>query len=361
MPDGSTRLCTPHEFPAAHDQLFINLGDGRFEDRSQSAGIEVPEGKGLGLVVGPFDSTGRLNVFVANDAVPNFYFANLNAKRGDSPQFEERGYLSGLAVDADGQPQACMGVAAGDANGDGLLDLYVTNFRNESNTLYLQQRDGGFVDATRSSGLREPSYAMLGFGTQFLDADLDGWQDLIVTNGHVGNLKHHGVPYEMPPQFYRNLGKGTFVELPASTLGSFFSGKYLGRGLARLDWNRDGRDDFAISHVNSSAALVTNQTITAGHFLIVQLVGVESDRDAIGSIVTVHEGSRRFVRHLTAGDGYQACNQRQLVFGLGGCDAIHELEVQWPTGKIQRFPSVPVDCAVLLIEGRIEQTVLSNP
>jgi tetratricopeptide (TPR) repeat protein len=361
MPDGSTRLCTPHEFPAAHDQLFINLGDGRFEDRSQSAGIEVPEGKGLGLVVGSFDYSGRLGLFVANDAVPNFFFANVTAKRGDSPQFEERGYLKGLAVDADGQPQACMGVAAGDANGDGLLDLYVTNFRNESNTLYLQQLDSGFVDATRSSGLREPSFAMLGFGTQFLDADLDGWQDLIVTNGHVGNLKHHGVPYEMPPQFYRNLGKGNFVELPASTLGPFFNGQYLGRGLARLDWNRDGRDDFAISHVNSSAALVTNQTINTGHFLTVQLVGVESDRDAIGSIVTVHTGHRRFVQHLTAGDGYQACNQRQMVFGLGESETIDRLEVQWPIGKIQRFASVAVDCAVLLIEGRFEQTVISNP
>ncbi len=361
MPDGSTRLCTPHEFPAAHDQLFINLGDGRFQDQSQSAGIEAPEGKGLGLVVGSFDSSGRLSLFVANDAVPNFYFANVTAKRGDSPQFEERGYLSGLAVDADGQPQACMGVAAGDANGDGLLDLYVTNFRNESNTLYLQQSDGGFIDATRSSGLREPSFAMLGFGTQFLDADLDGWQDLIVTNGHVGNLKHHGVPYEMPPQFYRNLGKGSFAELPASTLGSFFSGQYLGRGLARLDWNRDGRDDFAISHVNSSAALVTNQTITAGHFLTVQLRGVESDRDAIGSIVTVHAGPQRLVQHLTAGDGYQACNQRQLIFGLGDFNAIDSLEVQWPTGKIQRVTPVPIDGTLLLIEGKNDTTVISNP
>ena len=361
MPDGSTRLCTPHEFPAAHDQLFINLGDGRFEDRSQLAGIEVPEGKGLGLVVGPFDSSGRLSLFVANDALPNFYFDNVTAKRGDSPQFEERGYLTGLAVDADGQPQACMGVAAGDANGDGRLDLYVTNFRNESNTLYLQQMEGGFVDATRSCGLREPSFAMLGFGTQFLDADLDGWQDLIVTNGHVGNLKHHGVPYEMPPQFYRNLGKGTFVELPPSTLGPFFSGQYLGRGLARLDWNRDGRADFAISHVNSSAAVVTNQTISAGHFLTVQLVGVESDRDAIGSIVTVHAGQRQFVNFLTAGDGYQACNQRHLLIGLGDCGAIDSLEVRWPTGKVQHWASVPIDCDVLLIESRIDMTIICHP
>ena len=358
MADGSTRLCTPHEFPAAHDQLFVNLGDGRFEDQSRSAGIEVPEGKGLGVVVGPLDASGRLSLFVANDAVPNFALMNLTSQRGDRAQFEDRGYLMGLAVDADGQPQACMGVAAGDPNGDGRLDLYVTNFRNESNTLYLQQPDGGFVDMTRPSGLREPSYAMLGFGTQFLDADLDGWQDLVVTNGHVGNLKHHGVPYEMAPQFFRNLGNARFVEVTASSLGPFFQGEYLGRGLSRLDWNRDGREDFAVSHLNSPAALVTNQSVRSGRFLAVQLCGVESDRDAIGSIVTVHVGDRKLVRHLTTGDGYQACNQRQLIFGLNDAEIVDRLDVQWPSGKTQQLTWLPVNCALLLIEGRLGWTII---
>ena len=361
MPDGSSRLCTPHEFAAAHDQLFVNREDGRFEDQSQSAGIEVPEGKGLGVVAGSFDRSGGVNLFVANDAVPNFYFVNTTPRRGERPQLEERGYVSGLAVDADGQSQACMGVAAGDANGDGLLDLFITNFRNESNTLYLQQPGRGFVDATRSSGLREPSFAMLGFGTQFLDADLDGWQDLVLTNGHVGNLKHHGVAYEMPPQFFRNLGTATFVELPASALGPFFAGNYLGRGLARLDWNRDGREDFLVSHLKSPVALVTNETAPAGNFLVIQLCGVESNRDAIGSIVTVNAGTRRLVRHLTAGDGYQACNQRQLVFGLGDATAIDGIEVYWPTGKSQRFTSPTINTTLLLIEGRHAGIVMQRP
>ena len=360
MSNGSPRLCAPHDFPAAPDQLFINQGDGRFEDQSATSGIEVPEGKGLGVVAASLDRSAFPNVFVANDAVPNFYFHNVTPL-GGAVRFEERGYLSGLAVDADGQAQACMGVAAGDANGDGRWDLFVTNFRNESNTLYLQQPDGSFTDATRQSGLREPSFAMLGFGTQFLDADLDGWEDLVLTNGHVGNLKHHGVPYEMPPQFFHNLGQGRFVELTPTTVGPFFAGKYLGRGLARIDWNRDGREDFVVAHLKSPVAVVTNQTSESGNFLTVRLSGVESSRDAIGSQVTVVTRERTLVRQLTAGDGYQASNQRQLIFGLGQATAIEHLDVRWPSGQLQSFTQIPVNSEILLIEGNAVATVLAKP
>lgn len=361
MPDGATRLCTPHEFMAAHDQLYVNLGDGRFADQSHISGIEVPEGKGLGVVAAAFDASTRVSLFVANDAVPNFYLLNSTGARGSQTRFDEQGFVSGLAVDGDGQSQACMGVAAGDPNGDGLLDLLVTNFRNESNTLYLQQPGGIFIDGTRPSGLREPSFAMLGFGTQFLDADLDGWEDLVVTNGHVGNLKHHGVPYEMRPQFFHNAGSGRFVELPAATVGPFFAGEYLGRGLARLDWNRDGRDDFCISHLKSPVALLTNKTPDHGHYLAVELRGTTSDRDAIGSIVTVTVGGRHLIRHLSSGDGYQASNQRRLVFGLHQADRIDGLEVRWPTGKPQEFSAPAIDTEVLLIEGRESTVAMPSP
>lgn len=360
MSDGSPRLCAPHDFPAAPDQLFINQGDGRFEDQSAASGIDVPEGKGLGVVAASLDRSAFPNVFVANDAVPNFYFHNVTPM-GGAVRFEERGYLSGLAVDADGQAQACMGVAAGDANGDGRWDLFVTNFRNESNTLYLQQSDGSFTDATRQSGLREPSFAMLGFGTQFLDADLDGWEDLVLTNGHVGNLKHHGVPYEMPPQFFHNLGQGRFVELTPTTVGPFFAGKYLGRGLARIDWNRDGREDFVVAHLKSPAAVVTNQSSESGKFLTVRLSGVESSRDAIGSQVTVVTKERTLVRQLMSGDGYQASNQRQLIFGLDQSTVIEHLDVRWPSGRLQSFKQIPVNSEILLIEGNAVATVFSRP
>lgn len=365
MPDGSTRLCTPHEFPAAHDQLYVNLGDGRFADQSQMAGIEVPEGKGLGVVAAIFDAANpggiHPGIFVANDTVPNFYFLNTATARGQPAHFQEQAFVNGLAVDGDGQPQACMGVAAGDPNGDGLLDLFVTNFHNESNTLYVQQPGGLFVDGTRRSGLREPSFAMLGFGTQFLDADLDGWEDLAVTNGHVGNLKHHGIPYEMRPQFFHNVGNGRFAELLPATVGPFFAGEYLGRGLARLDWNRDGRDDFVISHLKSPAELLTNTTSTTGHSLAIQLRGITTDRDAVGSIVTVTVGSRRLVRQLSSGDGYQASNQRQLVFGLDHAEQIDRLEVRWATGITQVFAAPAINTENLLIEGREAAVVLPRP
>lgn len=361
MADGSPRLCTPHEFPAAHDQLFINLGDGRFEDQSMVAGIEVPEGKGLGIVVGAFGHSSMPSIFVANDAVPNFLFANITSGRGQPVQFEERGFLMGVAVDAVGQSQACMGVAAGDANGDGLLDLYVSNFRNESNTLYVQREDGFFTDETRQYELREPSFRMLGFGTQFLDADLDGWQDLVLTNGHVGNLKHHGIAYEMPPQFFRNLHGERFVELPSASLGPFFSGEYLGRGLARGDWNRDGREDFVVTHLKSPAAFVINETSPRGNFLIVQLRGVESERDAIGSVVSVTAGGRKIVRHLTAGDGYMASNQRHLVFGLGGETSIEHIEIRWPNGRLQAVALPEINSEMLYIENRVTGIKIGPP
>ncbi len=352
LADGSPRLCTPHEFAAAEDQLHLNLGDGRFRDVSRDAGIEAPEGKGLGLVVADFGGSGRLDVFVANDSVPSFLFVNQTRQPADAPRFEERGFAAGVAVNGNGQPLAGMGVAAGDADGNGLVDLFVTTFRMEPKTLYLQQSGLLFIDGTEAAGLREPGFDMLGFGAQFIDADLDGRPDLVATNGHVGNLSQHGVPYQMPTQFFWNAGAGRFINVPAARLGPFFAGKYLGRGLARLDWNRDGREDFALSQLEMPAALVVNQTAAVGHFLTVQLRGVESSRDAVGAVVTLSTGGERQTQQLVAGDGYQASNQRQLVFGLGASDSIDEITVRWPSRLVQVLVGIPVDVEVTLIEGR---------
>jgi hypothetical protein len=245
-----------------------------------------------------------------------------------------------------------MGIAAGDADANGLVDLFVTNFADESDTLYLQQPGGLFIDMTRQAGLRSPSLFPLGFGTQFLDGDLDGLPDLVVSNGHVDDLRDVGQPYEMSPQYYRNVGGGRFEELEASSLGPFFEGKYLGRGLARLDWNRDGKEDFAVSHIGSPAALVVNRTEGAGHFVALQFRGVVSDRDAIGTTVRVTAAGQTRMLQLTAGDGYQASNQRRLVCGLGGAPLVEKLDVRWPSGILQSFTDLPADADFLLIEGR---------
>ncbi len=181
----------------------------------------------------------------------------------------------------------------------------------------MQQPQGLYRDASRQSGLSEPSLSLLGFGTQFLDAELDGWPDLVVTNGHIDDFSFRGDPFLMRPQFFSNRGDARFEEATPATLGPWFATEQLGRGLAVLDWNRDGLEDFVVSHIDSPAALLTNRTGSAGRSLAVQLRGTQSARDAIGATVEVKSGDRTWTRQLTAGDGYQACNERRLVFGLG--------------------------------------------
>ena len=349
-----TGICPPAVFDAEQDRCYLNLADGRFQDVTDSCGIDVPHGKGLGIVAfaaGAGDSSG-LNLFVANDAVANFYFQNQTARGDHALKFEEQALSTGLAFNQDGRAEACMGIAANDVNQDGLTDFLVTNFHLESNTLYLQQPGGYFIDGTRSSGLRDASLPFLGFGTQFLDAELDGHPDLIVANGHVDDYAHAGIPYRMRPQYFRNLNVGRFEEITDAALGSWFSAPCLGRSVARLDWNRDGREDFIVSSLDAPVALLSNETSVTGTFLAVQLRGVISGRDAIGAQVRVEAGGATHVRQLTAGDGYLASNQRQLIFGLGNSDRVDSLSVKWPSGMEQTFRDIAVNRDVLIVEGR---------
>ena len=344
------RSCDPKTFPACPDRLLLNLGDGRFADVTEPAGITAPDGNGLGIVASNFDGSGRLSLFVANDGTNNHFYSNVTSSPAGPPRFEERALIAGLAVDRAGLPQACMGVAADDIDGDGALDLFVTNFHNESNTLYRQLPYGGFEDATIDARLRDAGYQLLGFGTQFFDADLDGWSDLIITNGHVDDYRFKGDAYHMPPQFHKNIG-GRFQELSSETLGPFFAGEYLGRGLSLLDWNGDGREDVVINHLDAPSALLTNHS-DAGHWLGIRLVATRTARDAIGSIVTVESTNGRRVRHLTAGDGYLASNERRLTFGLGAANRVKSLAVLWPSGASEHFDGLDAGGEFLLVEGR---------
>lgn len=349
---GLARVCSPLNFRPERDRLFLNSGDGQFEEVGQSVGIGEPSGKGLGVVAADFDGTGRLSLFVANDLEANSYFHNETSRRSpEPPVFVEQGLQIGLAFDEGGRAQACMGVAAGDANGDGILDLFTTNYYLESNTLYAGQDNGLFADVTRKTGLRDPGYHMLGFGTQFLDFDLDGALDLVVANGHLDDFTHENTPFRMPPQAFRNVGASHFVELKSAELGSYFQQPCLGRGLARLDWNRDGLEEFAVSHLDRPFALLTNRTGRPGHYLTITLHGRSSSRDAIGTIVTASIGGKLIVRQLTAGDGYMASNQREVTFGLGSSTQIDRLVVRWPSGQTQSFDSLTSNQHVVLVEG----------
>lgn len=348
------RTCSPTVFAAEQDRLYLNLGDGRFEDISDRAGIRAPDGKGLGIAAGDFDGSGRLSLYVANDTTANFLFLNRTTNAGDIPTFAEEAILRGCALDSDGRAQASMGIAVDDADGDGLLDLYITNFHKEYNVMYRQLPGGMFADVSNTSGLKPDDLVLLGFGTQFVDGDLDGWPDLVVANGSVDDFGDHGLPFRMRAQYFANRGGGRFVELPSEQLGEYFQRDLLGRSMAKLDWNRDGREDVVISHLDTPAALVTNTTPSAGRFLAIELRGVLSNRDAIGALVQVTQGGIRRSKQLTAGDGYQASNERRLIFGLGNAESVDEFLVRWPSGGTQVFTDLKAGIEYLLIEGRSE-------
>jgi tetratricopeptide (TPR) repeat protein len=357
--NGKKRLdpCVPLEFPMAKSHLWLNRGDGRFEDVSAAAGIALPNGKGTSVLAADVNGSGKLDLLVGNQGNPNFFFKNA-AKRGERPRFVDQGLSSGFALGFDGSPRYSYGLAAGDFNGDGLLDVHGTSTTEEADTVFLQQKNGVFVDAVRAAGLYEPTYLKNSFGTQTIDGDLDGVLDLFVVHGNVDDLSSEYLPFEMPPSYYKNDGKAHFTLVPEETLGPYFKSKYLGRSAAKLDWNRDGLEDVAISNLRAPAALLTNTTPHVGHHLTLRLVSTKSARDAIGTVVELTVGGKKLMRQLTAGDGFQASNERILVFGLGEKTAADSISIRWPSGQSQKLSSVPGDQEIVLIEGRGEPVVL---
>lgn len=350
---GTPRICPPIDFNAEYDKVYLNKGDGTFEDASERLGFRKQSGKGLGIVIADFDESNQLSVFVANDVVQNFYFRSTTDPDGNLI-YEEIGLLNGLATDGQGQSQACMGVAVDDANGDGRLDLFVTNFHEESNTLYIQQQAGLFGDLTARALLSEPSFLMLGFGTQFTDMDLDGRPDVVIANGHLVDETDLGVPYRMRPQAFRQLSSGQFDELPASETGDYFANPALGRGLALLDFNRDGKEDFAVTDLSRPASLVINESEGVGNWLSVRLISKSTARDPIGATVKVKcEDSLRY-RQLTSGSGYQASNESVLNFGLGDADIVQTLTVKWPSGVEQDYHGIRSGQHIVIVEGSSE-------
>ena len=347
---GKTRSCSPTEFDAQQDRLFLNLGNGQFQDATETMGIVAADGKGLGIVAADFEGAGKLSLFVANDMTANFYFTQSGGANSPA-RFAEQAVVRGLAYDREGKAQACMGVAVDDANQDGLVDLFVTNFYKESNTLYVQQAGGLFRDGTRQASLRQSSFNLLGFGTQFLDAQLDGHPDLVVANGHIDDFTYQDIPFEMQPQFLTNRN-GTYQET-GNQAGAYFERKLLGRGLATADLDRDGKADFVVSHLDAPVALLANTTTQTGNFLAIQLRSTTGQRDGIGATVTLVVGGdkpRKLVRQLTAGDGYQASNQRQMLIGVGTAKQIDALEVKWPSGRVDKYSKLPVNRQLMLIE-----------
>ena len=290
------------------------------------------------------DDDGRVDLFVANDSSANFLFRNIGGMR-----FEEVGHVAGVAGNASGAYQAGMGVAAGDLDGDGLIDLAVTNFYGESTTFYRNLGGGNFTDATAAVGLGVASRRLLGFGVAFLDADNDGRLDLASANGHVNDLRPN-YPYQMPAQLLTGGVDGRLTDV-SDRAGPPWTVLRMARGLAVGDLDNDGRLDVLILSHNQPLAYLHNRT-KGGRFLSLRLIGRQSNHDAVGAKVAVIAGGRRRVAQRIGGGSYQSASDPRLHFGLGKADRIEAIEITWPSGSVDRYSGLPADTGYLLREGQ---------
>ena len=349
-PNGEARGCLPSLFDPAHDEFLLNQGDGRFTRQTETSGLGELKGRGLGVLAADLDGHPGLEVFVSNDMTANHYLNIQSTETG--VRFTDIADGLGLARNGEGQVEACMGIAAADVSGDGALDLFVTNFFEETNTYYESQPGGFFRDQTRIAQLGAVSLKQLGFGTQAFDADLDGDWDLLVANGHVDDYRHSDIPWKMSADLMQNTGDAGFRQCSTDNLGGYGETGVLGRAMARVDWNRDGLPDAMITHLDRSPALLQNRTQTSHHSLSLRLTGTASNRPAVGAIMTVSLGAQDLVVQCVAGDGYYCSNDRTLLIGTGQLAVVPEVEIRWPSGIVQRFQNVPTDRRIRAIEGK---------
>ncbi|HEV3341637.1 MAG TPA: CRTAC1 family protein, partial [Pirellulales bacterium] len=344
-PEQKFNYCTPRPFAAVPDHLFRNDG-GRFVDITAEAGIVDPDGRGLGVVAADIDEDGRVDLFVANDTTANYLWHNLGGMK-----FDEVGFSNGVACNADGAFQAGMGTACGDLDADGRPDLFVTNFYGESTTYFRNLGGGMFSDQTSAFGLAGPSRFLLGFGITVFDCNNDGRLDLATANGHV-NDDRPDYPYDMPALLMVGGDDGHLIDVTQAA-GTPWTVPRIGRGLAAGDIDNDGRVDVIILPQKSPLAYFHNET-SAAHFVTFQLEGTKSNRDGIGAVVTVTAGGRQRRAWRSGGGSYQSASDPRLHFGLGKESRVDNVEVRWPSGRVDRFASLEADRGYRLREGAAE-------
>ena len=341
--------CHPRYQMHELDILFRNGGDGSFEDISDEAGLTSETARaGLGVFVFDPDNDGDLDFYVANDTVHNQLW--VNSGKGT---FTDDALLSGVAVNGFGVAEAGMGVNGGDVDGDGRIDLFVTNYFNESNTLY--RNDGfAFTDVTAEFGLGAPSKQRLGFGTSFLDVNNDGWLDIFVANGHVQSyppeLEKH-TPFAQSPQLFLNQNGRRFEEVSLDA-GPYFQKRVVGRSSGVADFNRDGMTDIAVQQLNDVPAILRNDSEPAHNSVSIELIGTSSDRDAIGARIEVKLGDRSIVRLCNGSTSYLASDERRTVIGIGTHESLKTVTVRWPSGLRESWRSLGTQGVQKLIEGR---------
>jgi hypothetical protein len=343
--EGYRMYCHPTIFDGKADRLFHNNGNGTFSDVSKQAGIANPAGKGLGVTFCDFNRDGLTDIYVANDTVRNFLYRNTG-----TGTFVDEAYRAGVGFDPNGKPRAGMGTDCADVDGNGLPDLFVTNFSEELNGLFVNQGDGIFEEVTTKAGLGS-SFLPLGFGTKLFDADNDGDADIYVTNGHViDNVKLYrpNLTYAQKDLLYENLGAGKFRDVSAQG-GAALQVTRVGRGLAVGDFDNDGNLDVVISSVNMRPVLLKNQGVRAGSWIMIRAKGKKSNAFGLGTTVTLETSLGKQVKEITNVASYLSSNDIRLHFGLGTAKIIQRIELAWPSGTKQVLTNVAIN-QILVIE-----------
>jgi hypothetical protein len=340
-PDGRRDYCGPEDFPAQPDRLYRNNGDGTFTDVARAAGIDLPEGRGLGVVVADLTGDARPDVFVANDGTACWLFENLGGLR-----FREVAGSAGLAFDGQGQALSGMGASVGDLDGDGRSDLAVTNFLGRPTVAFRSLGAGSFVDASAPLGLSTATRGVLGFGLGLVDLDADGRLDLVQVNGHVLDRARLGVPFAMRPTLLQG-ARDRFEDASAGS-APWSTRPVLGRGLAVGDLDGDGRPDLVVNALDAPAAVLRN--LSPGRSAAVALVG-RGRRTPFGARLRATIAGRVVVRDLPGGGSYLSASERAVYLGLGTSLRIDRLDVTWPGGETESWTDLPATPSVRLVAG----------
>jgi enediyne biosynthesis protein E4 len=345
---GAPVMCGPRGLPGAKNILYHNRGDGTFEDVTRKARIDQTDGHyALGVSTFDFDDDGWPDIYVACDSTPSILYRN-----NHDGTFTDVAVTAGAAFNEDGREQAGMGATIGDYDGDGRPDIFKTNFSDDTSTLYRNHGDGTFTDATFAAGLGLHTQ-YLGWGTMFFDFDNDGWQDLILANGHVYpevDQYRLGSSFQEPRILYHNKGNGTFVDVSAQA-GPGITTPASSRGLAVGDLWNDGKLSVAISNMSAKPSLLVNDVRTANHWIAFKTIGTRSNRDGIGAKITVKYGQRTVSDEVRSGSSYISQSDMRVHFGLGSASKLDSVQVRWPSGLVERYDSLPVDAIHTLKEG----------
>ncbi len=336
--EGYRAYCHPDAYRAISPLVYHNDGNGHFTEISQKAGLAEP-GKGLGIALADYDRDGHLDIFVANDSMPEFLYHN----KGDGT-FEEVALSSGVAVDGEGHTYAGMGVDFADYNNDGLPDLVVTDLASQMYALYRNNGDGTFTYESYPSGIGRMTMTHSGWGVRFIDYDNDGWKDLLINQGHdldTIQLTFPNLRYREAMLLARNTGKG-FVDVSAEA-GGIFQQAWVGRGLAIGDIDNDGRLDAVVTSNDGALYVLHNSTQTQNHWLTLLLVGHKSNRDAIGAEVKLLTAKGSQLATVTTAGSYLSSSDKRVHFGLGHEKVAGTIEIHWPSGIRQTIKNVSAD------------------